>query len=371
VRIGYVSPDFRGHVIMYFFSPLLAFHDRSRFRIYCYADVDTPDATSRWVETMADSWVPSAGMSDAELAEKIVADGIDILVDLSGHTASNRLRLFTMKPAPVQVSWLGYPATTGLSAMDYRISDRVADPVGVTDRFHSETVIRLSGRFLCYCPDAKPPDVSPLPARANGWVTFGSFNNLAKISPDVLSLWGKLLRSIPDARLFLKSRYFADAVTRERCYAVLEAEGVDRGRIRLAPFVPGSHGHMASYAEMDISLDPFPYNGTTTTCESLWMGVPVITLAGGHHAARVGASLLTGIGMDELVASSREEYLGIAARLAGDVERLALLRKQLRQRVAQSPICDARGFARDMEEAFLVMRDNVTQRRDHATGSGK
>lgn len=354
LRIGYVSPDFKDHVIKYFFEPLLAAHDRSKFRIFCYAEVAVPDAVTRRLEGLADCWTNTVGMPDRDLAERIVADGIDILVDLAGHTGDNRLRLFTLKPAPVQVAWLGYPGTTGLRAMDYRISDQIADPEGVTDGFHTETVVRVKDGFLCYSPPPHVPGVSPLPALDRGWITFGSFNNLAKITPAVLALWAKLLKRVPDSHLVLKNKLFADEMTRQHCLGPLAAEGIDPARIRLLPHARSVWDHLTCYREMDIALDPFPYNGTTTTCESLLMGVPVIALAGNHHVARVGASLLSQIGMDEFVADTPDDYVAKAARLAHDLERLSHIRQTLRKRMAASVLCDAAAFARRMEDAFLL-----------------
>jgi predicted O-linked N-acetylglucosamine transferase (SPINDLY family) len=355
IHVGYVSPDFRDHVIRYFIEPLLAAHDHDRFRIFCYADVPVPDAATRNMQGMADCWIDTVRLSDTALAERIVADGIDILVDLAGHTANNRLRLFTCKPAPVQVTWLGYPGTTGLGAMDYRISDRIADPEGMTDDHCREKIVRLSDGFLCYAPPADLPDVAPAPLISEGRITFGSFNNLAKITSQVLATWGKILALVPDARLVLKNRWFCDERTRERCLSLLEDEGVDRTRVTLLRH-RDSHGqHLACYGEMDISLDTFPYNGTTTTFESLVMGVPVVTLAGGSHAARVGASILRRIGHEDLVAETLEEYVSRAVALASDPARVKRIRRSLRSELMSSVLCDGTAFARQMEEAYRRM----------------
>lgn len=361
IRIGYVSPDFRNHVVTFFFEPLLAAHDRSRFRIYCYSDVVTPDAATQKLKDQADSWLDTADIPDQTLAERISADRIDVLVDLTGHTVNNRLQLFTLKPAPVQVSWLGYPGTTGLTTMDYRISDEVADPTGKTDGFHTETIVRLPDTFLCYYPPGDIPQVSVLPALAGGQVTFGSFNNLSKVSPEVLALWVKLLKRVPRSCLMLKSKYFFDEKTCERYLRFLEDEGIGRHRIRLLRFARSTPDHLACYEGMDVALDTFPYNGTTTTLDALSMGVPVVTLAGSHHAARVGASILSSIGMKELVAGTLEEYLSIAEQLAHDPQRLAGIRLTLRERLLKSPLCDATTFARRMEAAYVAMLDRCKE----------
>jgi protein O-GlcNAc transferase len=361
IRIGYVSPDFKHHVITFFFEPLLAAHDRSRFQIYCYSDVVTPDSATQSLKKLADNWLDTAGIPDQTLAERISADRIDVLVDLSGHTCNNRLQLFTLKPAPVQVSWLGYPGTTGLTAMDYRISDEVADPPGKTECFHSETIVRLPDIFLCYFPRGIIPQVSVLPALASRQVTFGSFNNLSKITPEVLALWAKLLKRVPRSCLMLKSKWFCDENTCERYRRLLEAEGIGRHRIRLLRYARTTPDHLACYGKIDIALDTFPYNGTTTTLDALSMGVPVVTLAGDHHAARVGASILTTIGMKEMVAGTAEEYLAIAEQLAHDLQRLTGIRLTLRERLLKSPLCDATTFARHMEAAYVAMLDRCKE----------
>lgn len=355
IRIGYVSSDFCEHVVTRFFEPLLAAHDRSSFRIYCYSDVAVPDAATRRLEGLADCWIDTVGMSDEVLAERISRDAIDILVDLKGHTAQNRLRLFTLKPAPVQATWLGYPGTTGLGTMDYRISDQIADPVGMTDEFHSEKIIRVRDSFLCFKPPADSPPVSSLPALNARGVTFGSFNDLAKITPAVLTTWGKLLKAVPRSRLLLKSKWFVDEKNCQYIIGKLEAEGVDPSRVNLLCFVKSDFDNLECYRDMDIALDTFPYNGTTTTFDSLWMGVPVITLAGGHHAARVGASILSNIGLQDLVADTLDDYIAIAGALAQDLKRLEQLRHTLRERLSNSVLCDSKAFARNMEEAFLEM----------------
>lgn len=355
IRIGYVSPDFKHHVVAYFIEPLLAAHDRRTFEIHCYSDVAVPDQKTRQLEQLADRWTNIFGMPDQDVAQMVAADQIDILVDLAGHTANNRLGLFQRKPAPIQATWLGYPGTTGLSVIDYRISDQIADPEGTTESFHSEALVRLKDGFLCFLPPERCPDVTLPPAVEQGVITFGSFNNLSKLTPSLLTLWNQLLRRVPHSRLLLKSKYFVDEETCNRLLRFLCSKEVARERIILLPFVPGAMQHLASYNQMDIALDSFPYNGTTTTFDSLLMGVPVITLAGEHHAARVGASILTRIGLDDLVATTREEYLDTAGQLAKDVRRLLELKQTLRGRLFHSVLCDATGFAGGMEDAYRQM----------------
>ena len=284
LRIGYVSPDMCRHSVSYFFEPLLAAHDPAAVEAFCYAEVAAPDATTWRLETLADHWRRTVGMNDAALAENIRADGIDILVDLAGHTAGNRLLVFARRPAPVQVSWLGYPNTTGLKAMDYRLVDAVTDPEDEA----SETLVRLANGFLCY----RPPDVAPpvAPSRPAGPPIFGSFNNITKVTASCIELWSRILTEVPEARLLLKSRQLADAATRELCRDRFAAQNVAPERLELLGPLASLESHLGLYADVDVGLDPFPYNGTTTTCEALWMGVPVVTLRGGHHRGRVGAS---------------------------------------------------------------------------------
>ncbi|MDB5408001.1 MAG: repeat-containing protein [Rhodospirillales bacterium] len=354
LRIGFVSADFRTHSVSYFLEPLLAHRDRAAAEIFLYSDVAAPDATSERLAALADHLVPILGHSDDAVAARVQADGIDILVDLAGHSGANRLMLFARKPAPVQASWLGYPNTTGLAAMDFRITDSIADPPSA-DALHSETLIRLADGFLCYQPPADAPAVAPLPALAARQITFGSFNNLAKVTPEVVRCWAAILGAVPGSRLILKSHSFADAGTSERYRGLFAASGIAAERLDLLPRILATDGHLAAYHRIDIGLDPFPYNGTTTSCEALWMGVPVMTLAGTRHAGRVGASLLSRLGLDALVATDEAEYVATAARLAGDLPGLAALRGGLRERMRRSKLCDAAGFAREMEGAFLRM----------------
>ncbi|MBV9970968.1 MAG: tetratricopeptide repeat protein [Xanthobacteraceae bacterium] len=354
LRIGYVSPDFRQHSVAYFLEPLLRSHHREAIEVFCYAEVTWPDARTEQFKALADRWVPTVGMSDAALAERIRRDRIDILVDLAGHTAKNRLPVFAAKPAPVQVTWLGYPNTTGLCAIDYRLVDAVTDPDARDEALATETLVRLPGGFLGYGPPGNAPEPSVPPCLSSGTVTFGSFNNPSKLSAGTLEAWARLLTRLPAARLLLKGKPFACAVTRASFVERLRRRGVAKEQIELAPWLP-DETHLARYDQVDIALDPFPYNGTTTTCEALWMGVPVVTLRGDRHAARVGASLLTQIGLSDLIADTVVEYVELAAGLADDPVRLTDLRRSLRPRMAASPLCDAPAFARKIEAAYRAM----------------
>ena len=355
LRVGYVSADFREHSVAYFFEPLLANHDPAVVETFCYSDVKREDATTQRLKSRACHWQPISRLTSPQVADMIRADGIDILVDLSGHTGGNRLPVFALKPAPIQVSYLGYPNTTGLSTMDYRFTDSCTDPVGQRDMFHTETLVRLDPGFLCYRPPADMPAVTPAPSVHNGYITFGSFNNLSKITPETVILWAAILSAVPTARLVLKYHWLSDPPTRERYYRLFAEHGITRDRVQVFGMTPTTAEHLATYAHLDIALDPFPYNGTTTTCEALWMGVPVITLAGTTHAGCVGVSLLTTVGLTEFIAESPEEYLGLAARLAENPVRLGLLRADLRGKIAGSSLCDGHSFARRVEGAYRTM----------------
>jgi len=365
LKVGYVSPDFRQHSVAYFLEPLLRGHDRTEVELFCYAEVRSPDAVTERFRRLADRWVSTVGMADAAVAERIRRDGIDILLDLAGHTARNRLPVFVRKPAPIQVTWLGYPGTTGLMAIDYRLVDAVTDPEGA-DAFASETLVRLPGGFLCYAGPADAPAPGAVPCLAAGSVTFGSFNNPAKLSGATLDAWAALLARMPEARLVLKANALADEATRASCLDNLRMHGVAVERVELHAWLPDK-AHLAFYDRIDIALDPFPYNGTTTTCEALWMGVPVVTLRGDRHAGRVGASLLSRLGLTDVIAGSVEEYVEIAVALAGDTARLAGLRDSLRSRMTASDLCDAQVFARNVEAAYRAM----WQRWCTASGPGR
>jgi protein O-GlcNAc transferase len=355
IRVGYVSPDFREHSVCHFIEPLLACHDKGIVDTVLYADVDKEDDKTRQLRLLASEWRDIHGLSDEEVVSRVRADRIDILVDLAGHTVGNRLQVFANKPAPVQVTYLGYPNTTGLPTMDYRLTDAQADPLGATDRFCSERLVRLPHGFLCYKPEEDAPQVAALPALSNGYITFGSFNNIVKVNEHVIALWASVLSRISGSRLILKSCFMESANVQERYYSLFSRYGVARERVDLVGERMSKNAHLSFYGRVDIALDPFPYNGTTTTCEALWMGVPVITLAGRTHAGRVGVSLLSRVGLEKYIAGNGAEYLDIAESLATDLAYLGKLRGMLRETVAASALCDGSGFARDVEAAYRSM----------------
>ncbi|MBI4183153.1 MAG: tetratricopeptide repeat protein [Proteobacteria bacterium] len=350
LRVGYLSPDLREHSVAYFIAPVLAAHDRGAVEVACYADVVRPDSVTERLRAHADLWRSVAGLVPSAIAEAIRADRIDILVDLAGHTWPRAMLVMARKPAPLQGSWIGYPNTTGLSAMDFRITDATADPPGAAEARHVERLVRLAPAFLCYAPPAEAP--APM-ARAEGApLTFASFNNVAKLSPAAIAAWARLLSAVPEAGLLLKYRGLDDPGLAARVRAAFAAEGVGPDRLTLRGRDPGLGAHFAAYHQVDVALDSFPYNGTTTTCEALWMGVPVVTLAGKTHAARVGASLLSAAGLGDLVAGDEEGYVALAAALAADRAQRGRLRAELRPRLAASPLMDASGLARALEGAY-------------------
>ena len=279
LRIGYVSPDFREHSVTYFIEPILRQHNKEQFSLFCYANLKKKDAVTQRLQSYVDGWRDIPAMSDAEVATQIHNDEIDILVDLSGHTDDSRLLVFAHKPAPIQISYLGYPNTTGLSTIDYRITDHYADPDG-EEQFHTEKLLRLAPSFLCYQPPQDAPDVAELPYDNNHCITFGSFNNLSKVNERVITLWVELLQRIPTARLCLKNMAFKDPDVIADYIEKFTSQGISAERLEFIGWVTVKNSHLELYNRIDICLDTFPYNGTTTTCESLWMGVPVITLLG-------------------------------------------------------------------------------------------
>lgn len=351
IRVGYVSPNFSRHSVGYFIEPVIRHHDRAHFEVFCYyAHARADDATARF-RAMADGWhdVPDTG--GTELAAMVRADRIDVLVDLAGHSKANKLEAFALRPAPVQITWLGYPDTTGLPAMDIRITDAIADPAPQADALNSEKLARIEGSFLCYQPpaDSPPPGDHIHPPSS---IVFGSFNNIAKISAGTVRAWSEILEAVPGSRLVLKSASLDFHDTADRVLEAFEEFGVAAGRIELRGWATEREAHLSMYDDIDVALDTFPYNGTTTTCEALWMGVPVVTRAGDVHMSRVGATLLHAAGLDDLVAQNAVEYVEAAVALAGDEERRRELRSILRRRLENSTLLDHAGFTRKLEQVY-------------------
>jgi protein O-GlcNAc transferase len=345
LRVGIVSPDLRQHSVAYFMEPWFEHADGEAVEFCVYQTNRVADGvTARlrgMVERLGGRWFVMDNISDHALAEKIFGDRVDVLVELSGHTHAHSLAAMHRRPAPVQATYLGYPNTTGLTAIDYRIVDSHTDPAGA-EAYASEKLLRIDPCFLCY----KPPAAGALRDEAREGITFGSFNTPQKLNKEVIRVWSRLLREVPGARLLLKGGHPDDNGLREGVLARFAEAGADPARIEFLARTKGIEEHLALYGRVDVALDPFPYNGTTTTCEALFMGVPVVTLAGAMHPGRVGVSLLNAIGEGSLIARSEDEYVRIAAGAAGRS------RAELRGKLLSSPLCDGPGFARRMEGAL-------------------
>jgi protein O-GlcNAc transferase len=351
LRIGYVSPNFGNHCQALFTFPLFSSHDHQNFEVFCYSCGLRPDETTERLRSFADTWRDIAGVSDERAAEVVREDQIDILVDLTMHMAGGRPLLFARKPAPVQVCWLAYPGTTGLRTIDYRLTDPYLDPPGLFDTFYSEESVRLPETFWCYDPLTQEPGVSKLPALSSGLVTFGCLNNFCKINDDVLRLWARVMKVADRSRLVLLA---PQGLARERTLDVMQQEGITEDRVSFADFRPRLN-YLAQYRQIDIGLDTFPYNGHTTSLDSLWMGVPVVTLVGETVVGRAGLSQLTNLGLTELIANTPEQFVQIVVELTCDLSRLSALRHSLRQRMEASPLMDAPRFAQNIEVAYRGM----------------
>jgi len=350
LRIGYVSPRFNAGPVAHNLLPLLRSHDHARFHITCYAVSDVHDAVTEEIRSHADAWREAASLDDAGLLALVGDDAIDILVDLSGHCPGHRLRMFAHRAAPIQMTWLDYSNTTAIGAMDYFVGDMLQTPPGTPQRF-TEEVLRLPDVRLCYLPQEELPAVAPSPALRNGYVTFGCINRLSKLNPAVVAAWSGILAQVPGSRLLLKGTAYSSHEVRSAVQARFAEHGIGAERLDLRGFSDAAQ-MMAEYGDVDICLDPFPYNGSTTTCDALTMGVPVVSLAGQALAARAGVMYLTTCGLQEWLAADRAEYVRIACSAARDVPMLAALRTELRGRFLASPVCDAPRFARSFEALY-------------------
>ena len=356
LRIGYVSPDFRHHAVAFFAEPLIAAHDPAEVEVFCYAEVMVEDATTARLRILADHWRSTVGMDDTAVVDLIRADRIDVLVDLAGHTAANRLQVFARRPAPVQVaSLLGHGYTSGLSAMDGILVDDDLAPPGSEGLF-SETLVRIGRVPLAYRPPMGMPPVAPLPAHRTGYVTFGHFGRPERLNDKVILAWARILHAVPGARLMLNTRAMQEAAFREALTAQFAAHGIPAARLDLV-FTQPQWRTWAAYGTIDIALDPFPHNAGTTTIEALWQGVPVVTLAARPSVGRIGASILRAVGLTDWVAADIDDYVRLAVQAAGQVEGLAGLRAGLRDRMRRSPLCDPGGLARVTEQAYRALWD--------------
>ncbi|MBT9568773.1 MAG: tetratricopeptide repeat protein [Thiobacillus sp.] len=351
LRIGYVSADFFNHAVAFFIEPILATHDKSLVEVFCYYNHTRHDEHTQRIKGFADHWLPCAHMSDEQLAERIRADGIDILVDLSGHTGSNRLPVFARKPAPVQATWIGYVGSTGLTAMDYRLTNAEVDPPGLTERYHSETLIRIPDTGIAYRPEPGCPAVNTLPALNSDTFTFASLNNLIKINASVIKVWRRILDALPHARLMLGNA--TDSGTRERVLTQFTQADIAAERLILLPRM-SFNDYLALHHRIDVALDPFPYNGGTTTMHALWMGVPVITLAGEHMVSRCAVPLLSRVGLNDFITHSEDDYLQRAIACAQDLPALDRIRQSIRTRMDDSSQ-EAGTVTRHIEAAYRSM----------------
>jgi protein O-GlcNAc transferase len=357
LRVGYVSPDLRRHPVGFFLLPLFSEHDRRQCEIFCYADVTAADEVTEQLRAAASVWRNIAGLSDEQVAALVRDDRIDILVDLTMHAADSRLLVFARKPAPVQVTYLAYCGTTGLDTMDYRMTDPYLDPPGRGETHYSEQSIWLRDTYWCYRPVASI-EVRPAPASTLGRPTFGCLNDFSKVGKTTLAVWSRLLRTVPESRLLLHA---PTGSPRQRVRDFLSRESIDADRVSFVGRVP-LHDYLEIHHQIDIALDPFPYGGGRTTCDALWMGVPVVSLVGTTGVGRGGASILSNLGMPELLAKNAEEYVRIAADLTRDTERLNTLRLGLRERMKYSPLMDEPRFARSMESAYREMWEMAVRR---------
>lgn len=354
LTIGLVSGDLRNHAVATFLMGVIPAIDASRYRIVAYATSAWRDGVTERLTSKVSAWHEAGRLSDAALAARVAADGIDILVDLSGHTMFNRLPVLALKPAPVQMSWLGYSGTTGVAEIDYVLGDRFVTPIGDEAQL-VETPWRMPDSYLCWSPPEHDVPVGPLPAERNGFVTFGSFNNIGKLSDRTVALWAQVLDAVPTSRLLLKAGPLGDPATAEAVRDRFAGRGIGAERMVLAGRVADAAGHLATYGEVDIGLDPVPYNGTTTTAEALWMGVPVLTLRGDRFIAHVGESMLATVGLPQWVAADAADFVRKAADFAADRVALTALRAGLRAQLLSSPLCDGPRFARHLEAAWRGM----------------
>jgi len=359
LRVAYLSSDFRRHSVAHFITPVLEAHDHDRVQVYTYYTGHSRDEWTARVEAAVDRFVPASKLDGRDLHRQIVKDRIDILVDLNGYTRGHRVETLMRRAAPLQVNWIGYPGTTGLDVLDYRIVDAITDPQPGAQEYCSEKLLYMDPVFSVYLPDPGLPDAAPeTPALKNGYVTFGSFNALPKLNPPLLKMWGEIISRVDGSILLVKNKMLDHPQIRGDVSEALVEAGIPRQRQRLLGRTDPAGAHMQTYREVDLCLDSHPYNGTTTSCDSFAMGVPVVTLAGDRHASRVTGSQLHALGLGSLVAENREQYIDIAVRLATDLEQLAGIRRGLRERLQDSPLMDYRGFTRQLEEQYrAIWRD--------------
>ena len=361
LRIGYVSADFRRHAAAYWIEPLLAYHDHKHFEIFCYDNSDSPDDVTDRLKSNADHWVECEQMDDDALTHRVKDDGIDILVDLSGHTTGNRLLVFARQAAPIQISWFGFPVTTGLKTIQYRFTDDVIDPPSQANVHYSETLIRFDRFYAAYKPESSVPVSNVRPLGKKRGVTFGSFNSYVKVRPEMLALWCEILLQVPHSRLLMQASGLGGAEINAHIRTYFKKRGVDVKRLEIRGWT-GLTEYFQLGQEVDIALDPYPFNGGVTTCHALWMGLPVVTMSGESAASRVGRSILSRMGLTELIAKNQTEYVAIAVNLAKNHAKLSELRESLREKMMAGGILDGGNLAQQAESAYrTVWRDWCTQ----------
>ncbi len=353
MRIGYISPDFKKHVVSYFFEPLLDEHNRDAVEVYGYGNIDRLDSTTSRLQKKFDCYRNIWDVNDDAVARIIEQDKIDILIDLAGHTRNNRLLVLARKPAPVQVTYLGYCDTTGMEAVDYLLTDCITAPPE-SQKYYTEQLTYLPGGYFCYTPPENAPVVTPPPAAKKGYVTFGTFTNNRRLNRRVLEVWTEILKLTPNSRLLLGFRGGDDEKVQEHYLSQFEECGVSRERIEISGGKAPSE-YIKQYNDVDIVFDTFPGNGGTTTCEALWMGVPVISLIDKHQNGRVGLSILSRLDMQCFAAATPAEYVAKAVALANKPESLMEMRASMRSRMAESSLCDRKRLARDVETAYRQM----------------
>ena len=363
LRVGFVSGDLYSHPVGYFLESLVTEIDTQSFELYAYNCSPVEDLVTQSLRPCFKKWQTITGLSDQALAEHIHRDGIDILIDLSGHTANNRLPAFAYKPAPVQASWLGYFATTGMKEMDYWIGDPYVTPAEDAAHF-TETLWPLADSYLCFSPPKGAPAVSALPALTNGYITYGCFNSLSKLNEEVIALWSQVLKRTPDSKLYLKTRQLDDEKVCESINSAFQAHGIDPSRLILSGWSPRIE-LLAEYSRVDLALDPFPYPGGTTSAESLWMGVPVLTKKGNRFLSHIGTSIAANAGLADWVAEDNDAYVEKAVSLSADVAHLASLRTGLRDQLLTNPLFDAKRFARNLEDALKGMAEKHNKGQHH------
>mgnify|MGYP000008050044 CR=1 FL=1 len=355
IRVAYVSTDFRRHSVSYFFLPIAKGYDRNKFDLYCYADMPLKDAddVTEQLKGCSTVWRDVDVLTDEQLYTQIRADDIDILVDLAGYGGTkSRMPVFAKKAAPVQVTYLAYPNTTGLTRMDYRVVDEFTDPVDLAEAQCTEELVRLKSSFLCFEPEDISPSIEALPVDNTDIFTFGSFNNYLKITDNIIDAWSKILSQVPNSKLYVKAAVFADLSLQNHFAERCKSAGIARKRLLLDGQTKERLSHLTKYQKVDLHLDTFPYNGTTTTLEAMWMGVPTVTLAGGSHRSRVGCSIMSNLNLADYIAQSKDEYVDIAVSKANDLGSLRAVRAGSRQRVSESAIMDNQGFLKELEEFY-------------------